>query len=200
MTDIEIIRGYPYKKREKSYPYRYDNNIFEKLNEMNEDIELQNNYKKWKDGINYKTNRKIEIGGKIHKKLEYEKFMVNGISFDKLNSINKDEYLKETKKIINEIDIDNAIIKYYNELVDSIIEKIKKLEDWNDFVEFEGKYYGINKVYNNIHRENNCLGEMVFYKEHTYYIFGDRPFCNYEDKECRYSIYKCNKCNCEYKN
>ena len=204
MTDIEIIRRNPYKKGEKSYPYRYDNNIFEKLNEMNEDIELQNNYKKWKDGINYKTNRKITIGGNIHTKLEYEKFMVNGISFDKLNSINKDEYLEETKKIINEIDIENAIIKDYNKLVDNIIEKIQKLEDWNELVEFEGKYYGIDKVYNNIHRENNCLGEMVFYKEHTYYRFIDRPFCNYEDTEHIDFIYKCNKCNYElikkYKN
>ncbi len=202
MTDIEIIRGYPYKKKEKSYPYRYNNNIFEKLNEMNEDIELQNNYKKWKDGINYKTNRKITIGGKIHRELEYEKFMVNGISFDKLNSINKDEYLEETKKIINVIDIENAIIKDYNKLVDSIIKKIQKLEDWNDFVEFEGKYYGIVKVYNNIHRENNCLGEMVFYKEEykrcncnscENWLYGcSNPRGTY----LRY--YKCNKCNCEY--
>ena len=137
----------------------------------------------------------------FNKKLEYEKFMVNGISFDKLNSINKDEYLKETKKIINEIDIDNAIIKYYNELVDSIIEKIKKLEDWDDFVEFEGKYYGINKVYNNIHRENNCLGEMVFYKEEyescncsscENWLYG---CSNPRGRHLRY--YKCNKCNYE---
>ena len=57
-----IERHYPSKRQEKSYPERYDNSIFEKLNEMNADTELQNYYKKWKDGINYKTNRKIKIG------------------------------------------------------------------------------------------------------------------------------------------
>ena len=84
----------------------------------------------------------------------------------------------------------------------TVQKKIQKLEDWNDFVEFEGKYYGIVKVYNNIHRENNCLGEMVFYKEEykrcncnscENWLYGcSNPRGTY----LRY--YKCNKCNCEY--
>ena len=41
----EIERQYPTKKQEKTYPERYDNYVFEKLNEMNDDIELQNDYK-----------------------------------------------------------------------------------------------------------------------------------------------------------
>jgi len=66
----KIERQYPNKKHLKEYPKRYDNFVFEKLNKMNQDIELQNNYKKWKNGINYKTNRKIKIDGKIHTKLK----------------------------------------------------------------------------------------------------------------------------------
>ena len=198
----KIERQYPTKKREKPYPERYDNSVFEKLNEMNGDAELQNDYKKWKDGINYKTNRKIKIDGKIHRELK-QKFMIytcGGVLFDTLNSINTDEYLQETNQIINEIDFENAIIKDYNKLIDSIIEKIQKLEKWNDFIVFEGKCYGItSKVLNNIHIENNCFGEMVLMREETEHTFNDRPFCNYNDKETTYSVYKCSKCNYENK-
>jgi len=42
-----IERHYPQIKNKKSYPERYDNSIFEKLNEMNADTELQNDYERW---------------------------------------------------------------------------------------------------------------------------------------------------------
>ena len=169
---------------------------------MNVDIELQNDYKKWKKGINYKTNRKITIGGKIHRELK-QKFIIggyHGVLFDILNSINVNEYLQETEKINSEIDTENDVIKDYNMLVDSIIEQINRLEEWDEFIEFEGQKYGlIHKIKNNIHIENNCLGEMVFTDEITEYWSNDRPFCNYADKEETYSVYKCNKCNYENK-
>lgn len=200
-----IERYYPIKIQEKSYPERYDNSIFEKLNEMNADAELQNDYKKWKDGINFKTNRKIKIGGKIHRELK-AKFMIysrcsrGGILFDTLNRINTNEYLQETEKINNEIDVENAVIKDYNKLIDSIIEQIQKLEGWDEFIVFEGKKYGlIHPIKNNIHIDNNCLGELIFAHETTEYTFNDRPFCNYDDKETTFSIYKCSKCNYENK-
>jgi uncharacterized protein YjhX (UPF0386 family) len=117
-------------------------------------------------------------------------YSCGGVLFDK----------QETNKIINEIDVENAIIKDYNKLVDCIIEKIQKLERWNDFIEFEGKYYGItNKVLNNIHLENDCFGEMIFTHKETEYILYNRPFCDYDDKEITYSIYKCSKCMYENK-
>jgi hypothetical protein len=116
-----------------------------------------------------------------------------------LININADLYLHETEKINNDIDNENTIIKNYNKLVDSIIEKIQKLERWDEFIEFEGKKYGlIHKIKNNFHIENNCLGEMIFTHDITEYTWGnDRPFCNYDDKETIYSIYKCSKCNYE---
>ena len=194
---MEIIeRQYPTKKPEKAYPKRYDKSIFEKLYEMNDDAELQNDYIKWKNGINYNTNRKIKIDGKIHSDSK-QKFMINYcILFDELNHINAHEYLQETKKINDDIDNENALIKDYNKSVDNTIEKIQKLESWNQFIEFEGKKYGlIHKIKNNIHIENNCLGEMKFSHHKTEYIFIDRPFCNFDDKETTFSIYKCSKCN-----
>ena len=198
-----IERCYPNKKTKKSYPGRYDISVFEKLNEMKTDTKLQNDYKKWKDGINYNTNRKIKIGLKLHNKLK-EKFMINlsycsSVLFEDLLNINVDEYLQETKKIYNEIDAENTIIEKYNNTVKSVIERIQKLEKWNDFVEFEGKNYGlIDKIKNNIHIENDCLGEMIFIREETEDRFDNiRPFCYNEDTSRTFSVYKCSKCNYE---
>jgi hypothetical protein len=194
-----IIRQYPTKKREKYYPQRYNNTVFEKFNEMNTDTELQNDYKKWKAGKNYKTNRKITIGGKIHCELK-KKFMIHSVLFEDLSNINASIYLQETDKINDDIDIKNAAIKKYNNMIDSIVKKIKKLENWEDFIVFEGKKYGlVDKIKNNIHMENNCYGEMVFLESGTDFIPNDRPFCNYEDKVITYSIYKCSKCYYENK-
>jgi hypothetical protein len=204
-----IRRQYPIKKQEKPYPVRYDNSVFEKLNEMNGDMELQNDYKKWKDGINYNTNRKIKIDGKIHRELK-QKFMINYshnynltsqmrsyVLFENLNNINSHEYLQETKKINNEIDLENDVIKDYNKVVDSVIEKIQKLEGWNEFIEFEGNYYGIiSKVLNNIHRENDCFGEMIFHMEKEYECKGCRDGIMFNGSyKCSCYVYNINKCS-----
>jgi len=209
---IKIKRQYPTKKQEKTYPERYNNSVFEKLNKINTDTELQNDYKKLKNGINYKTNRKIKIGGKIHEELKH-KFMISylhnysfgnqiklSVLFEDITNINVTKYLQETEKINNDIDHENFLIQDYNKSVDNIIEKIQKLESWNEFIEFEEIKYGlVNKIKNNIHIENNCSGEMILSDKKIEYTFNDRPFCNYEDKETNYLIYKCSKCNYENK-
>ncbi len=205
---LQIERTYPTKKLEKTYINRYDEYVFQKLNEMNGDAELQSDYKKWKNGINYKTNRKIKINGKIHRELE-KKFIIHGnslsgswggaIMFDNLNHIDKNEYLQETKKLNNEVDRENSIINEYNIIIDSVIEKIKKLEKWDDFIVFEGKQYGIPCIFDNIHRENDCFGDMVFTCKKIEVWSNDRPFCICNDVETTYSIYKCSKCNYENK-
>ncbi len=225
-----IYRDHPIKKQEKPYPKRYNISIFEKFKEMNENNELQDDYKKWKAGINYNTNRKIKIGGKLHRELEqkflikdpcgfcwvccpekrsayWDELLLDGYSlppctsstsilFEKIKNINVTEYLEETKKINNKIDNDNIAINNYNNLVNSIIKKIEKLETWDQFVEFDGKKYGlIHKIKNNIHIENNCLGTMKLTDKETKWSINDRPFCNYDDGETTYLIYKCSKCN-----
>lgn len=143
--DTEIERIYLSHKIPKCYPDRYDNAVFEKFNEMNSDTQFQNDYKKWKAGINYKTNRKIKIWGKTYKELEKSRFSIKltlnhrfwgFISFDELKNIDAVKYLEETEKIKHEIDIENAGIKDYNKKIDIVVEKIKNLESWDDFVEF----------------------------------------------------------------
>ena len=75
LEPLKIVRIYPSKKKVISYPKRYDIYVFEKFNEMNTK-EMHDDYNKWKNGINYKTNRKITINGKLHKELE-KKFIIN---------------------------------------------------------------------------------------------------------------------------
>lgn len=202
----KIERQYPIKNREVSYPKRYDTSVFEMLNKINTDTKLQDNYKKWKDGINYNTNRKITIGGKIHNELKRPFIINGGILFDELNNINICEYLQETEKINKGIDEENIVIKDYNKLIDNIIEKIESLEMWSEFIEFGGKKYGLirkikygNNDNHGVHIENDCLGEMVFTYKETEWHINDRPYCNYADREQTYSIYKCAKCNYENK-
>jgi len=67
-----IERQYPRKKFEIFWSKGYNLIIFEKFNEMNRNPKFQNIYKKRKNGINYKTNTKIKIGGKKHKKIQKE--------------------------------------------------------------------------------------------------------------------------------
>jgi hypothetical protein len=210
MTDI--IREEPIKKIKKNYPNRYNKNVFEKYNEIISNNNLLNQYELLEKGINYNTNRKIKINGKIYNelidkfKIKYEHndgngcIFYNNILFKNLENINADLYLCETKQINNEIDNYNKNIDIYNKKIDEIKIKINLLNNWNEYILFEKIKYGINKnIINDIHVKNNCNGNMIFKKTDTEFIFNDRPFCNYEDKEITYKYFKCDKCNYEYK-
>jgi len=93
----------------------------------------------------------------------------------------------------------NDVIKTYNKAVDKIIQKIIGLEKWDDYIVFENKKYGyIHKTKNNIHIENNCMGDIIYVKQEKNECEGCRnpimfntPYtCN-----CRaYDITKCIKC------
>jgi len=211
MENNKILRYYPYIKSVERYPDRYTNSVFEKFNELNTNIEFLNNYKKWKDGINYRTNKKITIGGKTHNELKYKDFMIHyrndcnnprSVLFEYLININASEYLQETKKIYDKIDMENDSIIKYNTKVNIIIEKIQKLKKWNQFIKFEGLKYGIPPLLNNIHYKNNCFGKMVYYmeKEHECKGCRDGMPCNgsYSCSCFTYNIQKCNNCGFIY--
>ena len=144
-----------------------------------------------KKGINYKTNRKISIGGKIHEELK-KKFIIqygyNYVLFKDLIGIESYKYLQETKQINYDINIENIAIKNYNNLVHEMIEKINGLQKWNDFIEFEGIKYGLPNIYNNIHYENDCKGNISITK-----------LCIWECRHCRGSTSFYEPCRCEYK-
>jgi hypothetical protein len=181
-----IIRKYPTIKDERSYKDRYNKEDFEKYKEITKSIE---NYEKWKIGINYKTNRKIKIGGKTHTRFGYENFYIKRgttysysyVLFTELDDINIELYLQETESLKKEI-------ISHNVKINEIICKINKLEKWNDFVEFEGLKYGIPKIYNNIHREDDCNGNI-----------NKTEVCVRECRECRGTTSFTENCRCEYK-
>jgi hypothetical protein len=208
----DIIRKEPVKKIKKDYPNRYNKHVFDKYNEINNNNDLLNQYELLEKGINYNTNRKIKINGKKYNelmdkfKIKYEHNNGNGcvtrndILFKKIDNIDADLYLHETEKINKEIDNYNKEIDNYNKKIDEIKIKINLLNNWNEYILFEKIKYGINKtIINDIHVENNCNGNMIFKKTDTEFIFNDRPFCNYGDKEITYKYFICNKCNYVYK-
>ena len=196
---MNIIRTYPNYKNKLKKPNRFNTEHFETFNKMIDDKDLMSNYQKWKQGINYKTNRKIKIDGDTHKKIDcFHKYIFgDSIYIDDVININQDDYLKETFEMEKDIANKNEEIKRYNDIVKSVIDKIKNLQKWDDFIEFEGKYYGlVNKVRNNIHIENSCNGEMIFIETKREIVCRDRPFCYTADTDYEYDVYKCS--NCKY--
>ena len=195
---MNIIRTYPNYKNKLKKPNRFNTEHFETFNKMIDDKDLMSNYQKWKLGINYKTNRKIKIDGDTHKKIDcFHKYIFgDSIYIDDVININQGDYLKETFEMEKDIANKNEEIKRYNDIVKSVIDKIKNLDKWDDFIEFEGKYYGlVNKVRNNIHIENSCNGEMIFIETKREFVFRDRPFCYTEDTDYEYDVYECRNCN-----
>ena len=95
------------------YPNRYTKLLFEKFNELKNDEKFQNNFIKWKNGINYKTNRKFVNHSKIYKDQLYEfsiKYEHGSILFSELEKINQDDYITETELIKSDINIKNIEI------------------------------------------------------------------------------------------
>ena len=196
---MEIIRHYPMIR---GYPYRYTNDAFDKSHEMYNDPVLTEHYNKWKEGINPHTNRKIKIGGKTYHSIKND-FIISflnsrgtwcSVFYLKLIEIDQEKYEKETIQLNHETDKEN-------EVASSTIEQINRLQSWNDYVEFDGMKYGLPKVLNEIHRENDCFGQMEYDREKDYECRGCRnnqvgPF------QClchTFTINKCNKCGYEEK-
>tara|TARA_Y100000389_G_scaffold13821_1_gene12271 strand:+ start:6820 stop:7431 length:612 start_codon:yes stop_codon:yes gene_type:complete len=199
---MSIIRNNPEYKRRVCHQARYKEKNFEKLNDMINDLAFMNNYQKWKDGINFKTNKNIKIGGDTHKKLDCFYQYIRGfgrVYIDDMININQEDYLKETIEIVKDISNKNKEIHKYNDIVKSVIDKIKNLEKWDEFVEFEGKCYGlVNKVKNDIHIENDCNGKMIFIETKREIVCRDRPFCYTPDTDYEYDVYECSNCKLIY--
>ena len=66
---MDIIHGYPNIKNKINYPYRISKVNFDEYSNFLKNTVLQEKYKKWVNGINYITNRKIMIGGDTHQKI-----------------------------------------------------------------------------------------------------------------------------------
>lgn len=193
-----ILRTYPKTRELLSYPFRFTQNDFNKYRELLNNETLQDDYEKWKIGINYKTNKKITINGKMHQSLK-SVFMIDcdkglTVLFDDFDfkSIDFAVYSLETKTIYETIDAKNKEITHYNDAVNHVIENINNLNKWNDFICFESSKYGIPIVVNGIHKENDCLGEIIEYYERCSCSSCENwNGCNYGGTY----HYECNKCS-----
>ena len=168
------IRPLQYKSEK---PIIIENRLTEEDFIKYNEISIDSDYLKLLSGINPITNKKIKINGDTYKRV-LKKYMIKGYKPSDISDINISDYINETAKMIadnilyNEIHADK--LKKYNNLVDIvnekyskyseeclvIIEKIKKLETWDSFVEFNSIKYGIPSIYENIHRENDCMGTI----------------------------------------
>jgi hypothetical protein len=153
MTSQYIYRHYPYKSlHEISWKNRFTEEDFKKYDKIQE---KKSDYDKLKKGINFLTNRKIRIGGKVYNDLLKRNFHIkDNVFFTDLDNIDRVRYLQETEKI-------KENIKQSNTEIDNVIKKINYLEKWDDHIEFDGKKYGIPNIYNNIHRTNDCFGKII---------------------------------------
>jgi len=192
-----IIRELPTTKRFSSYPPRFEKEQFDTYLKISQDKETQRKYNLWKNGINYRTNRKISINSALHNALKQQfTIFFNGrwILFEEFNDIEIDKYLLDTYYINKQVDTLNESIKTDNELINNVKKQILNLQNWNDFIEFQGKKYGIPVVYNDIHRENDCFGTIQSRYEpcrcHTCEDWGgcrDGGTTYYECSKCGYS-------------
>jgi hypothetical protein len=155
---------------------------------------------------NYSKSSQYDQNRNIQYKYDYK-----NILFNEIDKIDWNKYFLETKKIKNEIDIKNSKIdkqnkiineniekiRIYNNKVREIIKQINNLKKWTSYILFEEKKYGIPKVFEGIHRFNDCNG---LFKESHYEDCGCSSCENWygcsSPKGTQY--YKCIKCNYEY--
>jgi hypothetical protein len=191
---MEIKRYYPMTR---SYPYRYTNEVFDTFHEMYNDPVIRDRCNKWKKGINPYSNRKIKRRGKTYDSIKNDfmiSFLHGHVFYLKLKYIDEEKYKEETIQLNHETD-------KQNEIISNTIEQINRLQNWNDFVMYDGIKYGLKKVVNHIHREKDCFGQMEYDREKEYKCRGCigkniRPYhclCH------TYTMNKCNKCGYEDK-
>jgi len=192
----DIIRTKPQTINYVEYPKRHSSEKLQELNEMVNNVELKNMYDNWNLGINIITGRKIKIGGAVHKRIKY-KFQL----FDICNNvfeyplIDIDKYLSDSDRINKQISIENKSIKDYNEEVYICNSKVKLLTDWNDFVEFDNKKYGLPYIDKDVHLYNNCYGKINKINSTCESKMGNcRPFMNEPDIDYITETYECSKC------
>jgi len=199
---------------------------FYDYNNMMNDYSIKNAYQKWKKCKDPNTNENIQYKSEKYYEIR-ERFKIDCVHSNR--SLYKDDkntfYLDDIEPLIG---YNREAKYYYNQILDMERMEKKKNEilqynigytyirhsqnamsNWNDFIEFDGVKYGfVDKVKDDKHIENNCFGDMEYISDYeykcTYCLTNgvDRNnvncFCKYKPKT-HYKIYKCNKCNYEYK-
>lgn len=197
-----ISRNFPSRKflcsPKLSYPTRYSEQELQDFQGLKETSE----FKLWISGINPTTKRKIKIGNKPHIKVGKKfKFKFSPYYYERIGEIDPVSYIAETKQIMDninnkyQIDMEEfekskKIAIEYNKIVDEVIEQIVKL-DWDSYVWFEGKRYGIPHFYGGVHKTNYCNGKIEIVHESCSCSTCENWFGDHPPKQVR----RCSKCD-----
>ena len=187
-----------------SFPKRHSQFVFDTFNERN-----ATEYEMWKRGINPRTGRNIQIGGKTHTQIGSTCFTVwvygtgglrtglrTGTPFRLLEGIDQNKYEKETKSLMSQHQREVEAVQAYNQERQVVIEQIGRLR-WNETVTFDQTEYGIPEVHQSIHRKDDCLGCMDVKQTWEADVGRERcfdvtsvwaTFVRFECKRCGYQI------------
>ena len=163
-TDYEICREVIPTMSVKPYP-RYKKDVFEECKALLEIPAFQADYAKWESGdmninLNWKTNRRIRVGGSIYDSIVNKFKTVKSIASNVINDA--ETYEAHISRIKTDIDRWNDRVWSHNRDVHEMTKQVNLLESWDHFVEFQGKRFGLSKPFmNGVHRKNNCLGKII---------------------------------------
>lgn len=147
----------------KSHPFpesRISDLRLDEINKLRNNVAAMENFTTLMNGFNFETNRKINIGGRVFEKIYDKHFQkaFRSMKEEAIRNLDIDEYKKQNIVAKNEWLAQCKIIDDYNDKVKKIKIQIESLTNWNDYITFENKKYGIYRFHNNIHYENNCNG------------------------------------------
>lgn len=160
--DNNILHEWPLRKIQKQrfvcIEKRLTKHDFEKFQQATEQAKKNRGYLEMlKSGKNFKTNRKIKVYGptfvKLWKELRVPFLIIQRVE-KKLGNKTQEQYLEESVQINKEweqkkiaeleaIDQYNMEVEAYNAEVNVVIDKIRKLKKWDEFIEFKGVKYGL---------------------------------------------------------
>jgi uncharacterized coiled-coil DUF342 family protein len=190
-----IIREYPVYKELIPLTNFYKNSNKNNLLKIVCSIE----YKKWSAGINPNSGRKISKKGNIYKKIGYKNNYFQAQAFEKDTLNNEYSYIdKKISQVYMKKHRINNEIKQYNRCINFIRKTINELP-WDKYLIFQGKKYGCPKIVKNIHKENDCNGEVkIIISLKNNCRLCKLPKCwNHPQPQstCNYKYsYKCQKC------
>jgi len=156
----EIKRKFPILTEHRKYPENHNHEIFKRFRilwKSTDIIKRYNNIIKDPKTLDFlpakpRTRRRAVI-------MKFKELV--GDTYDLFSDGNFIKCYKSYNLHINRIIRANKKIKERNLIISDLIEKIKNLENWSDYIIFEGAKYGLPPILKCIHRENDCLGKIL---------------------------------------
>ena len=184
---MNLVRRLPRTRTLLRYPKRYTLEMFERYDEMISDPKIMRDYETLMSGRNPRTRRPIKRGGAVFRRVRLDFYIGPegnrwSVLFTDLEDIDRSAYFAESEKLLKELVLKNIAIETRNKLIPGVRERIRALTSWSDFVEFEGRRYGLSSriTADMRHQEDDCFGSVSLEKS--------------ESREMTINTYSCEKC------